>query len=96
MERIKDTIFNVIKDLDAKKNTCAQDEPEESFKKLLTKKELLHIKINQFRDGTLYVSVDSSAWLYMLSMRKEELLSKARARSSKIKNLHFRIGEITL
>ena len=93
MEAIKDTIVSVIKGLE-KKIASADDNPEEWLKKVLTKKELGHIKFNYFKKGLLNINVDSSGWLYSLNLQKEKLLEKFKQCSSKVKDVRFRIGEI--
>jgi len=94
MEAIKDTVANVLKKLSAKKSDTQDDNPEEWLKKVLTKKELEHIKFKYFKKGLLGVSVDSSSWLYMLSLKKEGLLKGLRKCSGNIKDIHFSIGDV--
>ena len=79
----------------AEKKSIASDAGWEFWlKKALTKKELGHIKVKYFHKGTLGLSVDSSAWLYILSLKKEELLLSLKKESKEIKNISLRIGEI--
>jgi len=94
MEKIKDTIQTVIHSLEGKYKYPDSDDPTQLLKKVLTKKELQHIKFNYFKKGVLGVSVDSSAWLYKLSLEKESLLSQMQKGSAFIKDIRFRIGEI--
>ena len=94
MEAIKDTVASVLKKLSAKKSETQDGDPEEWLKKVLTKKELEHIKFQYFKKGLLGVSVDSSSWLYMLSIKKEELLKNLKKLSGNIKDIHFSIGDV--
>jgi len=94
MEGIKDTVLNVIKTLDAKRGGEAGPGPEDVLKKVLTKKELGHIKINYFKKGVVYVNVDSSSWLYQMNLHKEALLSRVKKDSSAVKDIRFSIGDI--
>jgi hypothetical protein len=95
METIKATVNNIIKDLLAKKDDALKVGGAEGFfKNALTKKELGHIKFNYFRKGILSVNVDSSPWLYKLSLQKAKLLLKLQKGISNIKDIRFRIGEI--
>ena len=94
MERIKDTLQNVFKELVAKKSSPGGNAPEDWLKKALTKRELGHIKFNYFRRGTLGLNVDSSSWLYSLNLKKEDLLKKLRNHLSGIKDIRFHIGEM--
>ena len=83
-----------MRGLSAKKTGSLGAGPEEWLKKTLTKKELGHIKVKYFSKGVLGLSVDSSAWLYILSLKKEELLNKLKKESPELKNINLRIGEI--
>jgi len=94
MELLKNTLEIVMKELSAKKNASSDADWQQRIKKALTKKELGHIKVKYFSKGILSVSVDSSSWLYSLSLKKEELLSKLKKEHPEIKNINFRIGEI--
>jgi len=95
MESIKDTINNVIKDLqEQRKKASDKNSPEKIFKKNLSKKELAHVKFNYFRKGVLGVKVDSSSWLYYLSLQKEAFLDKLRGNLKEIKDIHFSIGDV--
>lgn len=69
-------------------------DPETWLKKALTKKELRHIKVKYFNKGILGLSVDSSAWLYVLSLKKEELILKLKKENPALKNIVLRIGEV--
>ena len=94
MEAIKDTVKNVIQELVVKKSALKEGGPEQILKKILTKREMGHIKFNYFKKGTLSVNVDSSAWLYKLTLQKQEILSPLNKRLDSIKDIHFRIGDI--
>jgi hypothetical protein len=94
MEAIKDTVQSIMQGLASKRTRKDTDgDPEALLKKLLTKKELEHIKFNYFKKGMLSVNVDSSAWLYSLTLKKEELLGALKKNSPNIKDIRFRIGE---
>jgi hypothetical protein len=95
MEAIKETIKNVMRRLEAKKKAPArQSDPGRLLKKVLSKKEQGHSKLNYFKRGTLDISVDSSTWLYHFSLKKEGLLERLSQKSGVIKNIRFRIGEV--
>ncbi|MFA6130363.1 MAG: hypothetical protein WC731_05210 [Candidatus Omnitrophota bacterium] len=95
MEILKNTIDEVMRDLASKKTDFPDAGPQEWLKKTLTKKELGHIKVKYFSRGVLGLSVDSSAWLYILSLKKEELLGKLKKENPGLKNINLRIGEIS-
>lgn len=89
MEQIKDTIKEVMAALITKKNTEGAGGLEKALAKILGKKEKKHVKLGYFRKGTLGLSVDSSAWLYHLSLQKEKLLAKLTRKYDRIKTLRF-------
>ncbi len=78
-----------------KKNAFAETGPQQWLKKALTKKELGHIRVKYFSKGNLGLSVDSSAWLYILSLKKETILETLKQENPEVKNIILRIGEIT-
>lgn len=94
MQPLKNTLDALMLGLVAKKAGSPGAHPEQWLKKALTKKELQHIKIKYFSKGILGLSVDSSAWLYILSLKKEDLLNKLKQESPVVKNINLRIGEI--
>ena len=94
MEAIKSTVMNVMESLAAKKARDSRDNPQGWLKRVLTKGAREHIKINYFKNGILSVNVDSSSWLYSLTLQKEGILAKLGKFSSGIQDIRFRIGEI--
>lgn len=94
MEQIKDTIGRLLDGIRNHNTLSGQNDPEAWLKKVLTKKELRHIKCNYFRNGTISVNVDSSVWLYQLNLRKKDLLFQLTQESSIIQDIHFRLGEV--
>ncbi|MDD5129777.1 MAG: DciA family protein [Candidatus Omnitrophica bacterium] len=80
--------------LSNKKSVFQDNGPQQWLKKALTKKELGHIRVKYFKNGVLGVSVDSSTWLYVLSLKKEELLAELKKENPGLKNINFRIGNI--
>jgi len=94
MEKIKDTIELVIQDLLTKKSGANNEGPDVWLRKVLTKKELGHIKFHYLRKGILGLTVDSSAWLYSLNLKKEVLLNKLKKCSQDVKEIRFSIGDL--
>jgi hypothetical protein len=94
MEKIKDTIELVIRDLLTKKSGINDEGPEAWLRKVLTKKELGHIKLQYFRKGIMGLSVDSSSWMYSLGLKKEVLLNKLKKCSQDVKDIRFSIGDL--
>ena len=94
MEAIRDTVNIVIQALKAGRAASSEVKIEGLLKKVLTKKELKHIKLNYFKKGVLGIQVDSSSWLYQLSLGKEKLLNGLRKDLRELKDIRFSIGEI--
>jgi len=94
MEHLKKTVDQVMAGLRVQKNASIDADPREWLKKTLTKKELGHIKVKYFSKGALGLSVDSSTWLYALSLKKEEILNTLKTINPQVKKINFRIGEI--
>ncbi len=93
MEAIKDTVHSVMRGLIAKKGEPGND-PQGWLEKVLTKKELQHIKFNYFKKGILNLDVDSSSRLYSLNLKKGDLLAKLNKVTGTIRDIYFHIGEI--
>jgi len=94
VERIRDTVENIIRELTTQKGVDNRNTPEDWLKKALTRKELGHIKFHYFRHGILGVRVDSSVWKYSLSLKKPGLLLKLQSYAPEIKELRFSVGDI--
>lgn len=94
MEAIKETVHNVIKSLEIKSRRSSKDNPQRLLKRAFTKKELGHVEFNYLKKGILGLKVDSSPWLYSLSLQKEGILAKLRKKSAEIKEVRFYLGEI--
>jgi predicted nucleic acid-binding Zn ribbon protein len=94
-ERINSVVKSIIEKLD-KKSNLTSDEIEKIWKETAREKASLHTKPTSFRKKRLVINVDSSSWLYELTLRKNELLAslKKRLGEDKIEELQFRIGEL--
>ncbi|MDD5044110.1 MAG: hypothetical protein PHU91_00505 [Candidatus Omnitrophica bacterium] len=86
MERIGSAVDRLIRRLKDKK----EDDPQENLKKFLTKKELKHIKLCNVKQGVATFNVDSSVWLYALSLKKQQLTDGLG-----LKDIRLRIGEVS-
>jgi len=94
VEPIKETIIGLIHSWESRKKDDLAEDPDELLKKILTKKEIGHIKVDYFRKGILGLSVDSSSWLYHLNLRKKQILEGLQKESRNIKEIRLRIGEV--
>jgi len=93
MEEIKATIQNVIQALVEKKKKAELYDFDVLLKKLLTKKEIKHIKFNNFKNGILNFKVDSSAWLYQFNLKKDGLLAGLQQEVKGLKDIRLWMGE---
>ncbi len=93
MEAIKETINNIMLVWGSKKNSANFYNFENLLNKLLTKKEIRHIKFNCFKKGILEIKVDSSNWLYYFNLKKNELLISIRKEIMDIKDIRFYLGD---
>ncbi len=93
MDDIKDVVTKVIGNI-AEKNPCSYDKVERIWQNLLTKQELKHTKLFGVKEKTLFVCVDSPAWLYQMRMRKIKILKRLKEELLDIKQIYFKIGTI--
>ncbi len=93
MEAIKETINNLMLVWGTKKKSADFYNFENLLNKLLTKKEIRHIKFNYFKKGVLDIKVDSSNWLYYFNLKKKELVTSMRQDIESIKDIRFYLGE---
>ncbi|MDD5097442.1 MAG: DciA family protein [Candidatus Omnitrophica bacterium] len=94
MEPLKNTLAVLMSGLSSKKAGFLGAGPEQWLKNTLTKKELQHIKVKYFSKGVLGLNVDSSTWLYSLSLKKEALLQALQKQAPVVKDINLRIGDI--
>ena len=88
MEHIKHTLQGVIENI-GKRQGSNNVTTFKLFMKSLAKGARKHVKCSSVRQGVLVVNVDSSAWLYQLNLKKEEIL-----KNMDLKDIRFRIGEV--
>lgn len=53
------------------------------------------VALNGFRDGTVFIAVDSSARLYYWKLRRGTLLKRFQERRPDVTNIAFKIGKVT-
>ena len=92
MDAIKDVVDKLFCAWQKRLEDSGGVTPEDLLKKILTKSECKHIKFNYFKDGSLGLLVDSSAWLYKFNMRKLELSAKLKTELPGFKELRLKIG----
>ncbi len=93
-ESLGSLLENVVSGLGKKRLT--QEKIRGAWKGALGKRAASHTLPVALRKGSLIVNVDSSAWLYELTMERREILKKldSEIKGNKIKGIRFRIGEI--
>jgi len=94
MDTIKDAISSFLHELEDKRNKISKLNPDEQLKKVLTKRELEHIKLNNFKKGILSFIVDSSSWMYYFNLKKETLIKEFKKDIKDLKDIRFRIGDV--
>jgi len=90
---MKDAVAAVMGHLAKQHETAGEGGVGGALKKVLTKKDLEHIKVKYFRDGILALGIDSSAWLYKLSLEKPVLLERLKSQIKTLKDVRLSIGE---
>jgi predicted nucleic acid-binding Zn ribbon protein len=91
---IKDVAKDIIKNL-SKERHSKEDRIKEAWEKAAGKKFCAHAQPVSFRKKRLVVNVDSSGWLYELTMRKQKIVSRLRKMlKDDFRELQFRIGRI--
>jgi len=93
MDDIKNVVNKVIGNI-AEKKPSSHDKVERIWQNLLTKQELKHTKLFGVKEETLFVHVDSPAWLYQMRMRHFKILKRLKEEVSDIKQIRFKIGMI--
>lgn len=91
MDAIKDIVTDLMRGLKNKKPL--KDDPASILKKVLSRKDLGHIRFRYFRRGTLGIAVDSSTRLYQLNLKKSQLLTRLGKKSPGIKDIRLYLGE---
>ncbi len=94
MELLRYTLDGVMRGLAGKKTENLDNNLRVCLKKILTKKELGHIKVKYFNKGIVGLSVDSSVWLYALNLKKEKMLALLKEEISSFKDIKLNIGEV--
>jgi len=95
-EGIGHIINQVIKKLDTKTHG-RREEVVDAWQKAVDPKAAFHTRPVAIKKKVLTIAVDSSTWLYFLSLKKKgilESMGKALGRG-KIEDIRFRMGEIT-
>ncbi len=93
MDNIKDVVRQVIEKI-AEERSTEFERLEASWKKVLKNQERDHSKLLGEKNSIVYVCVESSAWLYQMSTRKQKILEGFKKDHPHIKDISFKIGKI--
>lgn len=95
-EGIGEVINQVIKKLDAKTHGQREDVVK-AWHDAIDKDAATHTKPVAIKKNILTIEVDSSSWLYILSLKKKSILASMQktAGKEKVEDIRFRIGEIS-
>ncbi len=91
-ESLKQILPKVFEDLEKKK---VLQNLEEVWGSTIDSRAIKHTKIANFKKGVLTVTVNSSIWIYELTLKKSEFLKRLRRKKffNDLKDIRFRIGE---
>ena len=94
-EDIGGIISQVIKKLDAETHG-QKEEIRQAWQNAIEPKAISHTKPAAIKKNVLTIEVDSSTWLYILSLKKKNILEsmKKTLGKGKVEDIRFRIGEI--
>ena len=93
MDNIKDIVNQVIENISAKKSEN-RELLYTVWKGTLNKQELQHAKLQGEKNGTVFVVVDSPAWLYQMKMREGKILKELKKEIPEITQIRFRVGNV--
>ncbi len=69
---------------------------EKMWEETAGQKIIRHARPVALKKGVLYIDVDSSAWLFQLSMQKQALLKELKKRlGDEVKEIKFKVGPIS-
>lgn len=60
----------------------------------LTEKEGRHARVSGMSGETVFVTVDSPAWMFQLNLKRQRILKTIQEIRPDIKKIHFKIGKV--
>lgn len=93
MDNIKDIVNTVIGNM-ASQNPDEHNKAERIWENLLNEKELRHTKVIGIKEDTLFVCVDSPAWMYQMRIRQMSILKQFKEDVPGVKRIRFKMGKI--
>ncbi len=93
MDDIKDIVKKVFVDISTK-TIAEQKKLGDVFEKVLKDNCISGAKISGFKDGQLFVNVDSSARLYQITLIKTKILNELKSELTDLQKISFKIGKV--
>ena len=93
MDNIKDILGKVVGDISSKKLT-SQKMVERAWLEAASEKAQHHTRLMNFQDGTLFVNVDTPAWLYEMNTKRNKMLDHTKQKFPELKNIRFQVGKV--
>ena len=96
LDPIKDVVDGIVKGWKRESTSFTQDEILKVWEKAAGKRLAGHSRPVSFKTKRLIVNVDSSPWLYELTLQRPKILTRLKKSFKKkpVTELQFRIGEI--
>ena len=93
-EHIKSIINDVISRIKEKGRKKKKVKIGEYIAKILGKQSERHIEVRELKKGSLYISVDNSAWLQELSLMKQDLKNSINVKFKEelVKDIKIRLA----
>lgn len=93
MDNIKEIIKGVIGKI-SEKHQDIEYKIENEWDKIISIKEKKHLRLMGYKEGKIFINVDSPAWLYQMKIQKNEILRKFNNIIPEIKDIVFRTGNV--
>ena len=95
MDEVRDVVKDDLHDLLKREKNLSYQKTSEAWEKIVGPKASAHTKIVHLTKDRIQVNVDSSAWLYELSLKKESI-QKEINKKCKIQEVRFKLGSISV
>lgn len=92
MDEIKNIVNKVFANIPGSTAPKKQEDIGKAWEKILKQYGLTQAKIVGLKDGTLIVSVDSPARLYLFNLKKKKITEQMNREVPEIKKIYFKIG----
>ena len=90
MERIGDIAKKIISNCIVEED-IRNDDIEVVWSRIVDENLRGHTYVNNFKKDILYIKVDSSCYLSILNMKKEQIIKKLKSKGFRIKKIVFRL-----